>query len=356
MDLLWPGFLLLLAIIPLLVAVYIWMLRRRQRYAVRYSSLALVRQALPQQSRLRRHLPFVLFLLALACLVGALARPVAVVAVPTGKTTIILAMDVSRSMCSTDISPNRLQAAEAAALSFIRSQDSNTQIGLVAFAGFGELILAPTTDQEVLMDAIQSLITGRRTAIGSGILESLDAIAEIDPGVAPSVRSSSDIAPTPVPQGAYAPAIIVLLTDGASNAGVPPLDAAQQAADRGVRVYTIGFGTAQGGTMDCGDQFFGRGDPFFGGGGQFFGGGGGFGGGGFRRGIDEATLQQISKLTGGTYYAAESANELREVYKNLPTYLIIKHETREISVGFVAAAALLAVLALALALLWLPLP
>jgi Ca-activated chloride channel family protein len=350
MDLLWPGFLLLLGLIPLLVAVYIWMLRRRRRFAVRYSSLALVREALPRQSRLRRHLPFVLFLLALTSLVLAFARPVAIVSVPAGQATIILAIDVSRSMCSTDIAPNRLETAKAAALSFVQRQEPSTQIGIVAFAGYAELIQPPTGDQEVLEDAVMSLITGRRTAIGSAILKSLAAIAEVDPSVAPiETDRAPGIEPTPVPRGAYAPSIVVLLTDGASNQGPLPLDAAQQAVDRGVRVYTIGFGTEEGGVMDCGDGFSGG---WFGG--QQF--GGGFGGGGFRRGIDEPTLMEIADMTGGAYYSAESAGELQEVFRSLPTYLITKHETMEISVAFTAIGALLVALAITLASIWHPLP
>src|SRR3990172_9161504 len=136
MNLLWPGFLLLLGIIPIIVAVYIWILRRRRRYAVRYSSLSLVRAALPGQSRWRRYLPMALFLLAHASLVIALGRPMASVIVPSGQATIVLSMDISGSMCSTDITPNRLLAAEEAALSFIRNQHANTQIGIVVFAGF----------------------------------------------------------------------------------------------------------------------------------------------------------------------------------------------------------------------------
>lgn len=360
MDLLWPGYLLLLGLLPLLIAAYLWMLRRRRRFAVRYSSLALVREALAHQSRLRRHVPFALFLLALASLVLALSRPVAIVSVPTGQTTIILAIDVSRSMCSTDIQPSRLEAAEAAALSFIQRQRSTTQISIVAFAGFAEVIVPPTTDQEALEAAIESLTTGRRTAIGSGILKSLDAIAEIDKSVAPSVTDSSlGIVPTPVPRGAYAPDIIVLLTDGANNAGPQPADAAQQAVDRGVRVYTIGFGTAEGSDFPrCSPQLLGGGPldggQFGGGGGGQFGGGGG-GGGGFRRGIDEETLKRVADLTGGTYYSAESAGELQDVFQNLPTYLITRHETMEISVAFAALGALLAALAVGLSLRWHPL-
>ncbi len=279
MDLLWPGFLLLLGLIPLLAAAYIVMLRRRRRFAVRYSSLSLVREALPRQSWLRRHLPVVLFLIALTSLVIALTRPVTIVSVPAGQTAILLTIDVSRSMCSTDIQPSRIEAAEAAALSFIQKQQATTQIGIVAFSGYAELIQPPTTDSELLQAAIESLATGRRTAIGSGILKALDAIAEIDPNVAPSTSSTSrEPAPTPVPRGAYAPDIIVVLTDGVSNAGPLPTDAAQQAADRGVRVYTIGFGTAAGSSFPaCGVQFQGR-EP---GDNQRFGGGGGgqFGGG-----------------------------------------------------------------------------
>ena len=353
MGLLWPGFLILLGLIPLIVAIYLWILRRRQRYAIRYSSLSLVRAALPRQSRWRRHLPFAFFLLALVSLILALGRPISIVSVPTDQTTIILAIDVSRSMCSTDIQPNRLKAAEDAALAFIQRQRSSTRIGVVAFAGFAEVIQPPITDEEVLQTAIESLITGRRTAIGSGILKSLEAIAEIDPNVAPLVTDpNAEIQPTPVPPGAYAPAIIILLTDGASNVGPLPLEAAQQAVDRGIRVYTIGFGTANGSIPFCDQDFFG--EPFGGG----FGGGfsGGFGGNGFRRGIDEVTLQAVADLTGGTYYAASSAGELNDVFRNLPTYLITKHETTEISFAFAAFGALLLAVAIGLSILWHPMP
>jgi Ca-activated chloride channel family protein len=364
MTWLWPEALLLLGIIPLLIGLYIWMLRRRRRFAVRYSSLALVRGSVPAQSRWRRHLPFALFVLALTVLVIAMGRPAALVEVPLSQTTIVMALDVSRSMCSTDIEPNRLEAAKKAALAFIQHQKYSTRIGVVAFASFAEEVQPPTTDQEILQDAVESLLVGRRTAIGSAILKALDAIAEVDKNVAPSTGGpNSPLAPTPVPKGDYAPDIIVLLTDGVSNSGPTPLEAAQQAADRGVRVYTIGFGTAQGGEFPyCGpstsayDPFGGGGfprDPQFGFG---FGGGGGGGGlGGFRRGIDEATLKQVSAMTGGQYYPAESAADLQKVFQSLPTYLIVKHEVMEISVAFAALGALLALLAIGLSFVWHPL-
>jgi Ca-activated chloride channel family protein len=357
MSLLSPGFLLLLGLLPLLVAVRIWTMRRR-RSGLRFSSLALVHDALPGSSRLRRHLPFALFVLALGSLIVAMARPVDIVALPAGRTTVILAMDVSRSMCATDIPPNRLLAAEAAAASFIEGQPSTAQIGIVAFGGFAEIVQTPTTDQEVLLDVVESLTTGRRTAIGSAILRSLDAIAEIDDSVAPSQAEDAPpgVAPPPVPTGAYVPAIIVLLTDGASNAGPEPLDAAAQATARGVRVYTIGFGTADpaAGNRQCGQQFIGREPPDNGGFGGF--GGGGGGGGGFRRAIDEDTLTAIADATGGTYYPAESADELNTVFQQLPTNLIVKHEVMEISVAFAAVGALLVALAVLLGQAWRPLP
>jgi Ca-activated chloride channel family protein len=349
MSLLWPGSLLLLGLVPLLVAFYIWVLRR-QRVGLRYSSLALVRDALPRFSHLRRHLPFAIFLAALVCLIVAVSRPVNIVSVPTGQATIILTIDVSHSMRQTDIQPSRLQAAQEAALSFIRQQKASTQIAIVAFAGYAELIQPPTTEQQSLELAVRSLTTARGTAIGSGILESIDAISEIDRSVWPSSwDTSSGEQPLPVPKGAYAPHIIVLLTDGVATTGPFPLDAAQQAVDRGVRIYTIGFGT------EMGSAQFG-GPPGAAPGGSSGQPGGPPRGGRFRRGIDEETLKQIADMSDGEYYEASSADELLLVFQELPTSLITKHEVMEISVFFAALGTFLLSVALALSLRWQPLP
>ncbi len=351
MTFLWPALLYLLALIPILVGIYVWSQRRRRRFALRYSSLSLLRDAVPYRSAVRRHLPFAVFLIALASLLVTAARPVSIATVPTGGINIILAIDVSRSMCSTDVYPSRLLAAEAAANSFVQHQNASTQIGIVAFSDFAEEIQSPTSDQEILQTAIDSLIVGRRTAIGSAILKSLDAIAEVDKGVAPSTPDGvAGAAVTPVPKGAYAPDIIVLLTDGVSNTGPLPLDAAQQASDRGVRVYTIGFGTPDGSSFpDCNSQSpttqsfgFGGGTPPY----------GGWGLGGFRRGIDEAALQQVSDMTGAKYYSASSAGELEQVFRQLPLYVVMKHKTTEISFLFALAGAALALIAISLSLLW----
>ncbi|CAA9236002.1 MAG: Aerotolerance protein BatA [uncultured Chloroflexia bacterium] len=342
MSLLWPGFLLLLGIVPLLIAAYIWSLRRR-RVALRYSSLSLIRAAIPPHARLRRHLPFALLLLGLTSMIFALVRPVRMVTVPSGQATIMLAMDVSGSMRQTDIEPSRLRAAQAAAVSFVQRPKRATQIGMVAFAGYAELVQPPTTNREALQIAVESLTMARGTAIGSGILEALDAIAEIDPNVAPSETGEEapvEPRPTPVPQGAYVPHIIVVLTDGVTTTGPQPLEAARQAADRGVRVYTIGFGTQNGSP--------GFGGPQFGGNQQS--------GRRFRRGIDEPTMKQIAEMTGGEYYAASSAGELVEVFENLPTHVTTKTEVMEISVVFAGVAALLAAVAMVLSLRWHPLP
>jgi Ca-activated chloride channel family protein len=255
-------------------------------------------------------------------------------------------------MCSTDIPPNRLEVAKDAALSFIRNNSSGRQVGIVAFAGFAELIQPPTTDQKLLENAISYLTPARRTAIGSAILRSLDAIAEVDNRVSPSEIGSSAQPTPPASKDEFVPHIIVLLTDGASNAGPLPLTAAEQAVERHVRVYTIGFGTTNNSSpMNCeGD------DPFGGGFGPQFGGGGGLGGGGgFRRDIDEETLTQIADMTGGKYYPATSADELQKAFRSLPTYVIATRQTTEISVFFTALAVLMAILAMILAFLWYPL-
>ena len=348
MQLLWPGFLYLLGLIPVLIIAYILILRRRKPFAVRYSSLSLVRAALPQQSHWRRHIPFALFLLAVSSLIMAVSRPVSTVTVPASNATVILAIDVSRSMCSTDILPSRIEAAKAAALQFVEQQKGNTQIGVVAFAGFAVLVQSPTRDQELLNTAIRNLTTARRTAIGEGILMSLDAISEIDDSI---TSPYSGVATAPLPKGQYTPAIIVLLTDGVSTTGIQPLLAAQQSVDRGVRVYTIGFGTDHNTSMpNCGFQSNDQsGGQFFGG--QFFGGGGG----GPRREIDEETLKQVAAMTGGTYHLAASGNELQDVFQNLPTQLMTVTETTEISVMFVVIGALLATIAMALSIIWHPL-
>jgi len=317
----------------------------------------LIRQALPKRSHWRRHLPFALFLFALTCLIIALARPAAQIEVPLSRTTIILALDVSRSMCATDVSPNRLSVAQEAVIAFIKNQVAGTQIGIVAFGGFAETIVSPTRDKEILQEAVTNLTTSRGTAIGSATLKSIDAIAEINTTVAPSGLNLGDEASDfETELATYQPDIIVLLTDGANTRGPDPLSAAQQAADRKVRVYTIGFGTTEFTEMVCTQKQLGveaLSEDF----GRRFNGtfGGGFGGGGnFQRFlfIDEPTLQAVADITGGEYYRAENIDQLYEVFLNLPSQIILQMENLEISVFFSALAAISTLLAILLSLLW----
>ena len=239
MSFAWPWALSALLAIPLVLGVAWWSRRRRRRAAVRVTSAALVRAALPGRSRWRRRIPAALLVLGLAVLGVGAARPQATVAVPSSSTTILLALDVSRSMCSTDVSPNRLTAAQEAAAAFIKAQPGGSRIGLVAFAGVAGVIVPPTDDTDKLLAALPTLTTSRGTAIGQAILTSIDAIAEIDPSVSPTgVDVDSGGGGT-----AYVPHTIVVLTDGANTQGVDPQIAAKEAADRRLRVYTISFGT-----------------------------------------------------------------------------------------------------------------
>jgi Ca-activated chloride channel family protein len=244
--------------------------------------------------------------------------------------------------------------AQEAALAFIEAQPAGTQIGIVAFAGFAEIVVPPTRDKEMLQEALRSFTTSIGTTIGSATLKAIDAIAEINPVVAPSGFDLEPEAGEGQPEDeAYQPDIIVLLTDGANTQGPNPLDAAQQAADRRVRVYTIGFGTSEPGPMVCAPQQLGPGnfgDGFSGG----FGGGFAGGGGNFRRFlvIDEPTLQAVADLTGGTYFRAENADQLLDVFLNLPTQITLQKQTLEISVLFSTLAAIFVTLAVGLSLTW----
>jgi Ca-activated chloride channel family protein len=366
MNFLWPGYLLLLLIIPLLITVYIWILRRKRVFAVRYSSLSLVREALPRHNWWHQHLPFILFLLGLACLVTAIARPQAEFEVPLSRTTIILAIDVSRSMCATDVSPNRLTVAQEADLAFIQNQADDTRIGIVAFAGFAEIVVPPTNDKEVLQEAIANFTTSLGTAIGSATLRSLDAIAEVNSAVAPSGVILMPQAGEPSPEETiYQPDIIVLLTDGANSQGPLPLDAAQQATDRQVRVYTIGFGTTNPEQLLCTSQQLGGdilneefGRDFGVGLGGIPGGATGSGFGGFRRYLvlDEPTLQGIADITGGVYYRAEDANQLYQVFVDLPTEIVRQKERLETSVIFSILGAIFTTISVVLSQSWYPFP
>ena len=364
MSFAWPLALVLLGVAPALLGWYWWIQRRRRKQAVRYSSVALLRSVLPRRKRWQRHLPIAMLLASLVALALAAGRPHVDRSVPYARTSVILALDVSGSMCSTDVEPNRLAVAQEAARRFVEKQPKGVRMGLVVFSGFAELAVPPTTDRKALVAAIDSLTVGRGTAIGAAMLKGIDAIAEANPGVP---RSATRPRPVPRPRSArpgangYVPDIVVLLTDGRSNRGIEPLDAVPYAVERRVRVYTIGFGTDNPAPPACtraqlGGQVF---DPngFGGGGGGGFG-GGGFGGGGGRggRSADVPTLQAVAAQTGGTYHGAEDADQLRDVFSDLPKDVATQKRPVEITWIIAAFGALLAAAAVAASIRWSPYP
>lgn len=343
----WAPLLWLLLLIPLLTAAYIWAQRRRKRFVLRYSSLMVVREAARRESKLKRHLPAVLLLFALTAMIVAAARPIAVVTLPSQQATVVLAMDVSGSMRTADMRPNRIEASKAAARAFVEQQAATTRIGLVAFSGTASLVQSPTTDHQVVLNAIDRLYLQRSTAIGSGLLVSLNALfgnLYADTFGGDIVPSKPETEVTPVPMGTHVPAIVVLLTDGANVQGPSPIDAAQKARDLGVRVYTIGVGAPRNSSGSSGPT-----QPQ---GGPGFRGGGPPQGGGFRTELDEDLLQQVAQITDGQYFRASDATALTEIYKNLNTEVIVSTERMEVSALVAGVAAASAMVSVLLALLW----
>jgi Ca-activated chloride channel family protein len=342
MTFLWPEMLWLLLIVPALVAGYFYILRRKQESAVKYASLTMVKQAIGPRQRFRRHIPPLLFLIALTAMIVAIARPAAIVMLPSQYQTIILAMDVSGSMRATDVKPNRISAAQAAAKAFVDEQPSNVRIGVVSFAATASVVQTPTQNREDIITAIDRFQLQRGTAIGSGIIVSLATIfpdAGIDVssfiygrsgarGVPIDQAEKSDKPPVkPVAPGSYTSAAIILLSDGQRTTGPDSIEAARLAADRGVRIFTVGFGTQSGETI-------------------------GFEGWSMRVRLDEETLKTIAHMTRGEYFYAGTAADLKKVYQVLNSKFLLEKKPMEISSLFAGAAALIAVTSALLSLLW----
>ena len=345
MHFIWPTLLWLLLALPLLVAAYLWLLRRKARTALAYPSLSLLRQALGQGQNHRRHIPPALMLLAIACLLLAAARPVAVLSLPSDQQTIMLAMDVSGSMRATDVQPNRLVAAQNAAKAFLEQLPRQVKVGIVAFAGSAQVAQIPTLNREDLASAIDRFQLQRGTAIGNGLVLSLATLfpdAGIDlqqmgpnrdrPRGMPLTPSGSPepkekLAFTPIPPGSYSSAAIILLTDGQRTTGVDSLEAAKMAADRGVKVYTVGIGTVNGETI-------------------------GFEGWSMRVRLDEETLKAIADRTRADYFYAGTATDLQKVYEHLSSRLTVEKKETEVSGLLALLGALLALTAAGLSLWW----
>jgi Ca-activated chloride channel family protein len=330
---LWPEMLWLYLALPLLVGAYLLVLRRKKKLALRYASLDLVKEAMGKGVGFRRHIPPLLFLLSLAIMIAAIARPTAVVTLPSQHETVILAMDVSGSMRATDVEPNRLVAAQVAAKSFIAEQPENVRIGIVAFAGTATVAQAPTRNKEDLVAAIDRFQLQRATAIGSAILVSLATIFP-DSGIDIATFGTEQkgpkppgTTPKPVPPGSYSSAVIILLTDGQRTTGPDSVAAARLAAERGVRIYTVGIGTPEGKIV-------------------------GFEGWSMHVRLDEETLKTIADVTRGEYFYAGNALDLKKVYQGLNAKLVMETKKTEVTALFAAAAALVVLASALLSLLW----
>ncbi len=342
----WPSQLWLLALVPALVAAYVWLQRRRKRLALSYASLGIVRAAIRPGRAWRRHVPPALLLVALTLLIIAIARPAARITLPSDHRTIVLAIDVSLSMRANDVEPTRIAAAQAAAKAFVQAQPADVRVALVSFAGSAAVVQAPTRNREDLAAAIDRLELQRHTAIGSGILTSLATIFPEDAdeltaaNTAPPLgrggetgRSLDDKpkvekkAFTPVPPGSHPSAAIILLTDGRRTTGPDPVESARKAAERGVRVYTVGFGTAEGASVS-------------------------FDGWSIYMRFDEESLKAIAEATRGAYYHAKSGAELNKVYEQLNAKYVLERKHTEIGGLLAALAALFAIVAGSLSVVW----
>ena len=342
----WPQALWSLSVLPLLVMVYLWLMRRRRRASVRLASLSVVREAMMGQGPgWRRHVPPVLLLLALAVLLVASGRPVARIALPSTEQTIILAMDVSGSMRATDVLPSRLAASQAAAKAFLAALPRHVKVGIVAFAGTAQVVQPITLSREDLNAAIDKFQLQRATAIGSAIVVALSELFP-DQGIdlgSMTFRQRGDpfaeqgralgqapAAPkpfVPVPPGSYSSAAVILLTDGQRTTGFDTEEAAAMAAERGVRVYTVGVGTVEGEVI-------------------------GFEGWSMRVRLDEATLKDVARTTQAEYFHAGTAESLKTVYETLGSRITVQKKETEISGMLALLGALLVMLSAGLSLLW----
>lgn len=341
MSFMWPQMLVALALVPLLVGAYIWQQRRRRKYAMRYASLALVRDAVGKGPGVKRHVPAAFYLLALTAMIVALARPQAPIEVPHNTGTVILSIDVSGSMQASDVRPNRMEATKEAARLFVKRQPKGVKVGVVSFSDFGALVQPPTRDKDAVLRAIDRLRPQRGTNIGAGIEVALDAIVEdldlprptATPGAGGVGGRAVGARPTPVPAPSGGegrktpPASIVLVSDGESNVGPPPLEVAQAAAAAGVKVYTVGIGTREGSVLRIqGRSVFTR--------------------------LDEDTLKGVAEVTGGRYLSAQNESELLKVYDELSRERAFEKEKTEVTFAVTLGALLLSLIGGVLSLLW----
>jgi Ca-activated chloride channel family protein len=326
--------LVLLLVIPLLAGLYVWSQKRRRKYVLRYSSVSLVQQAVGKGPGIKRHVPAVLYLVALTAMIFALARPSREIPVLENTGTIILTIDVSGSMQAEDVDPNRLEATKDAIHDFVERQPDGVKIGVVTFSNAGSLVAPPTTDRKQVLDAVDRLRPQEGTNMGSGLQVALDAIYAMRETEVPSpttggTRTPPTPTPTPAPAGTVDPinASIVLISDGQSTVGPDPEEFAEEAAAQGIKIYTIGIGTPEGTVlMIRGRNVFTR--------------------------LDETVLRSISEMTQGTYFNAQDRDDLKQVYDELDRERSVETKETEITFAFAGLAALVTVAAGGLGLFW----
>ena len=326
----WPGLLWTLVLVPVALAAYLLAQRRRSRYTVRFTNLDLLANVVSAKPGWRRHVPPAFYLLALAALLVSLARPQALALVPKEQATIVLVMDVSGSMNATDVRPTRLVSSQRAATTFIEQLPEKFRVGIVSFASTAQTLTRPTTDRAAAYEAIASLHAEGATAMGDGIERALD----VKRPPAKSSGGAAPAAPDPPEQhsGREPPLVVLLLSDGANTQGrTQPMEAATDAKELGVPVFTIALGTDQG-MVDVPDET------------------------GTMRRIpvppDELTLQRIAETTGARFFAAPTSRELKDVYRELGSKIGFVKEKQEVTVVFAATGLLFLVAGAAMSLVW----
>ena len=324
MSFIWPAMLFTLLLVPLLVGFYLRLLRRQRQTAVELGPLGLTQSSAGKGVGLRRHIPPAIFLIGLTLLLLAMARPEVNVTLPRIEGTVILAIDVSSSMHADDLEPTRMEAARAAARAFVENQPSTVLIGVVAFSGGGLVVQPPTDDQAAVLATIDRLSPEGGTSLGQGIFSSLSAIA----GEALAIDDATlEEGPVAAQIGHYPSAVIVLLSDGENTAPPEPLDVAQLAAEAGVRIFPVGVGSPGGTVVEI------KGFSIL-------------------TQLHEAPLQELASLTNGSYYSAQDAESLQEIYENIDLQLTVHGEKMEITSIVAGVSLLLFLIGGALSLFW----
>jgi Ca-activated chloride channel homolog len=331
MSFIWPSLLFMLLTVPVLVLLYLWLQRRRYSFAARYGSLGLVHDSRGSGMGIRRHIPAMIFLAGITILLFSLARPQATMGVPKIEGTVMLTFDVSGSMAAADLQPTRMEAAKTAAREFVENQPTGISIGVVVFSDGGISVQPPTDNREETLATIDRLVPRRGTSVGNGILVALNTIA-VDAGDPPILNTtdlSQDPAVEPIqaPQGWYPSSVIVLFTDGENNQEPDPAMAAEVAADLGVRVYTVGIGTAAGTSIEVEGMTI-------------------------HTSLDETMLQFIAGETGGMYYNAGDEQQLQRIYSDIEPKLSIKPEEIEMTSVFAGLGMIVFLIGGMLSLLW----